>query len=525
MTAEQLIKVALAEVGYKEKASNSQLDDPTANAGSKNWTKYARDLAAAGYYNGNKNGYAWCDVFVDWCFYQAAGKNRSEAERIECQTGDCGAGCTYSKQYYEKQGRCDMNPKVGDQIFFRWSGNSGADHTGIVTKVTSGMVYTVEGNSGEMVKEKSYSRSSGYIIGYGHPKYEASSTVEPEPSIVVDNTLAVGDIVQFTGNKHYTSAMGSSGKACKPGEAEITQIYRLGDSKHPYHLIATKGSASTVYGWVDTDTIAKTATPVAVTEPAIQTPLQGDTTAEKIWKYLMSKINNAFGVAGLMGNLYAESAYKPSNLQNSYEKSLGFTDETYTQAVDDGSYTNFVKDAAGYGLAQWTYWSRKESLLNFAKDTKRSIGDLEMQLEFLISELAEYGLFSTLQKAKSIREVSDIILLQFERPADTSDAVKVKRASYGQDAYDKFADTTVAPPANLPNEPIDTTLPVLKRGAKSTAVKSLQVLINFWNNVEIEVDGSFGPLTEEQVILLQRRIGIKDDGVVGAETWAVLIGK
>ena len=68
-----IVNIALAELGYKEKASNASLDDKTANAGSNNWTKYARDLAAAGYYNGNKNGFAWCDVFVDWCFFKAYG--------------------------------------------------------------------------------------------------------------------------------------------------------------------------------------------------------------------------------------------------------------------------------------------------------------------------------------------------------------------------------------------------------------------------------------------------------------------
>ena len=52
-----IVTIALAEVGYWEKASNASLDDKTANAGAANWTKYARDLAAAGYYNGNKNGY------------------------------------------------------------------------------------------------------------------------------------------------------------------------------------------------------------------------------------------------------------------------------------------------------------------------------------------------------------------------------------------------------------------------------------------------------------------------------------
>ena len=75
--ASDIVAIALAEVGYREKASNASLDDKSANAGTANWTKYARDLAAAGYYNGNKNGYAWCDVFVDWCFFKAYSSRRS----------------------------------------------------------------------------------------------------------------------------------------------------------------------------------------------------------------------------------------------------------------------------------------------------------------------------------------------------------------------------------------------------------------------------------------------------------------
>ena len=141
-----------------------------------------------------------------------------------------------------------------------------------------------------------------------------------------------------------------------------------------------------------------------------------------------------------MGNLKAESALNPKNLQNSYEKKLGMTDDSYTQAVDDGSYTNFVKDSAGYGLAQWTYWSRKEALLNFAKDESASIGDLTMQLEFLWKELRSYKtVLTVLMEAKSVREASDAVLTQYEKPANQSDSVKMARAKYGQTYYDKYA--------------------------------------------------------------------------------------
>ena len=179
-----------------------------------------------------------------------------------------------------------------------------------------------------------------------------------------------------------------------------------------------------------------------------------DTDNEKtIWNYLYGRLNNACAVAGIMGNLFAESGLKATNLQNSFEKKLGMDDLTYTAAVDSGAYGNFVKDSAGYGLAQWTYWSRKQALLDFAMAQKKSIGDLSMQLDFLWKELSESykGLLSTLKATKSVREASDAVLKQYERPADQSEAVQKKRASYGQGYYDKYA----ASQAHTPSMPVE----------------------------------------------------------------------
>lgn len=164
-------------------------------------------------------------------------------------------------------------------------------------------------------------------------------------------------------------------------------------------------------------------------------------TEEKIWTYLKSKGLNDYGAAGLMGNLYAESGLNPKNLQNSYEKKLGYTDAQYTAAVDNGKYKNFVKDSAGYGLAQWTYWSRKQALIDFCKTAGTSIGDLDMQLNFLWKELSDgyRGVINVLMNATSVIEASNTVLLQFERPADQSTSVQLKRAEYGQAYYDKYA--------------------------------------------------------------------------------------
>lgn len=166
---------------------------------------------------------------------------------------------------------------------------------------------------------------------------------------------------------------------------------------------------------------------------------------KRIWDFLMEKIGNPCGVAGLMGNLYAESGLNPINLQNTYERKLGMTDEAYTKAVDSRKYSanSFIHDSAGYGLAQWTYRTRKEKLLNFAKKRKASIGDLDMQLDFLWQELQGYrGVLKALCEAKTVRKASDAVLTQYERPANQSESVKKKRASFGQRYFDQFANPT-----------------------------------------------------------------------------------
>lgn len=164
-----------------------------------------------------------------------------------------------------------------------------------------------------------------------------------------------------------------------------------------------------------------------------------------IWDKLIAEGFTKAGAAGLMGNLKAESNLDPKNLQNTFESKLGYTDNSYTQAVDNGSYKNFIKDSAGYGLAQWTYWTRKQNLLNFAKQRRVSIGDLEMQIDFLLKELRESysSLYKTLKTVFSVSTASNEVLTKFERPRDMSNKVKILRASYGQQIYNKYVNEVV----------------------------------------------------------------------------------
>lgn len=262
-----LLKVARAEVGYLEKKSNSQLDDKTANAGSNNYTKYARDLdAIPNFYNGKKQAVAWCDMFVDWCFVQAFGVEAAK-KLLGQPEKSYGAGCGCSANYYKALGRFyKSNPEPGDQIFFL-TGSGKVGHTGLVIAVDSTKVYTIEGNTssaagvvdnGGCVREKSYSLTYSRIYGYGRPDYTGILG-----DVSVENTentpeYKVGDVVEFTGVIHYASTNASTGPKVKASKAKITAISKNG--KHPYHLRAVneKGAfvSGGVYGWVDVTDIS-----------------------------------------------------------------------------------------------------------------------------------------------------------------------------------------------------------------------------------------------------------------------------
>ncbi len=87
----------------------------------------------------------------------------------------------------------------------------------------------------------------------------------PTPS-PASGEFKVGDIVEFTGNTHYTSASAKSGVRCKPGKAKVTAVYPKGT--HPYHLIRESGGGSTVYGWVDAADITGAKAPTPAPAPA-----------------------------------------------------------------------------------------------------------------------------------------------------------------------------------------------------------------------------------------------------------------
>lgn len=334
VTADRVIAVAKAEVGYKEKASNSNLDDKTANAGSADYTKYARDFDQKypNWYNGKKNGFAWCDMFVDWCFLTAFGYKK--ALELLCQPEkSAGAGCTYSYNYYKNKGQVGRTPKKGAQIFFGVPGDF--SHTGLVYDFDNSNVYTIEGNTSNQVAYRQYSRSKSNIY-YGYPNYSGS----------VNASDASTDIPVSTNDGNLS--IGMTGAAVETMQKMLIKLgyscgsYGADGDFGNYTLAALKKfqteNGLTVDGIYGPKSKAKlTELYTAAIEPATSTTTK---TTEQIAKEV---INGKWGNGDERKKKLEAAGYNYSTVQNKVNELLGCGSKTVTSTATN---TNVKVDYA-----------------------------------------------------------------------------------------------------------------------------------------------------------------------------------
>lgn len=384
-------------------------------------------------------------------------------------------------QYKGTSLKTGQTPKLGACMVWQkgatLNGSDGAGHVAIVEKVVSDTeVYTSESGWGSSNPFWNKTRTKGNgnwgqgaaykFLGFIYNPavsdekpvtadvatlMKTSGSVAPtqptNPTTPTTSAFKAGDVVKIIGTQYY------SGQSV-PGwvRAKNWIVHSVSGNRVVINK-SEDGKNSIMSPFKASDLALANAKPTTPTIPSTPSAPPGNTNEEIIWNFLLGKIGNEYGVAGMMGNLYAESGLRPDNLQNAYEKRLGYTDASYTAAVDNGTYKKFGTDSAGYGLAQWTYHTRKKALLAFAQSKKKSVGDLGMQLEFLYKELSESykGVFADLKSAKTILAASNSVLMKFERPANQSAAVQNKRAAYGQKFYDKYAGKTPVVPEQKPS--------------------------------------------------------------------------
>lgn len=249
------------------------------------------------------------------------------------------------------------------------------------------------------------------------------------------------------------------------------------------------------------------------------------------------------GACGMMGNMMAESSMK-SNIAQRGMTSL--SDEQYTLAADMGTI-NFSADSVGYGLCQWTYGPRKAALLKYAKQHNASVGDEAMQVQFCLQELKDYGAVNNvLRTSHDLKQCSDIVCTQFERPAynnldarykfsldffnqfgkmNKPNTPAVEIAPKTDNAQNSFAFTnlfsTLANKIGNSGKTTQSNMPVLKEGDSGAGVAAIQVALKY-HKVDIGDTGTLGLWeagTTMGVKTFQARNGITQTGVMDGKTW------
>ena len=180
---------------------------------------------------------------------------------------------------------------------------------------------------------------------------------------------------------------------------------------------------------------------------------------QTIWQFLKHKGFSDIAAAALMGNMEAESNCVSCRLQgdftNGFKRSVDYTAQVDAGNISRHEFIHEGPGGGGYGLCQWTLFSRKAGLYDLAQEQNVSIGDEFIQVEWLTRELwqGEYRTVrETLEKSPSIRECSDAIVKQFLRPADQSDAVCSYRADLARAFYQQFSEAEAEDPDGMPEE-------------------------------------------------------------------------
>ena len=260
--------------------------------------------------------------------------------------------------------------------------------------------------------------------------------------------------------------------------------------------------------------------------------MTNETTALYIAKALAAEGCTTAGIAGVLGNLEAESGVVPCRMQGDfggpdYQKSLAYASRAMTGAV---SAEAWAKDAIGFGLAQWTYWTRKLELLSDAKNAGQFVGDVRIQTSFLIKELKrDYaGVWALLTNPDAtVSLCSNAMLLKYERPADMSEGAQRQRCNLSVAWFnwlqspDEDADTPAQSIAQTSAQAAGLKLRTIQKGLNWEEVWLLEALLKL-RGYNVLHDGMFSEGLAAKVKEFQKDCGLAEDGIVGPNTWKAL---
>lgn len=240
------------------------------------------------------------------------------------------------------------------------------------------------------------------------------------------------------------------------------------------------------------------------------------------------------GACGLMGNMQAESTLKANIAQRGM---TALSDEEYTASAAEWP-VKFIHDGVGYGLCQWTYWSRKQALFNFAQERGASVGNEEMQVNFCVHELkSDYpGLWALLCSVTDIYTAASEVCTVYERPAVNNITVRAgyanqisnraKREGWGNNPSVAYGDSSLYKGAESTDgtEGAEVYWPprVICEGMSGDDVAAAQALLKARGG-DVVITGDFDRRFKNRVMVWQSFNGLAADGIIGAATWAALL--
>ena len=240
-------------------------------------------------------------------------------------------------------------------------------------------------------------------------------------------------------------------------------------------------------------------------------------------KHGLSKV----GALALMGNWECESNNEPCRLQGDFDSSRSKS-KTYAANVDNGSIakTQFIKDQKGFGLAQWTWWSRKASLYDYCMSEGYSIADEEAQVSFAVLELQRLypAVFDTLRTATDddLYSATDLVCRKYECPAVNNVTPRFKAAKKLRDELDLDGKAEDKPKAK--DKPTSPFWPprMLDTGMVGADVMALQALLIAHGYSVTAVNGVFDGSTRQAATRFQSE-HMSSTGAFGPKSWAALL--
>lgn len=243
------------------------------------------------------------------------------------------------------------------------------------------------------------------------------------------------------------------------------------------------------------------------------------------------------GACAVMGNMFCESALQPDNVENRCPMS----DATYTSSVDNGTISreDFSNDQYGYGLCQWTFYTRKRELWNLAKGKGVSIGNEAMQCEMCLLELRrDYpDLYQQLCVCteEDMKDAVAAFCRKYENPAFCNTEQRYQ-AAVNLFNVAKTLEAAGVPAGSGPAQEIQAPIqqgeayveigvPVIRKGSKGRHVAMLQAGLKemgYYTGIFNRIDGIFGDKTEAAVMKMQKECNCHVTGAADQGTWQVL---